>query len=125
MGASVVRESFGSKLQRIDKGAGDFATNADVAAENAMLDLLGRERPDDAILAEESGSNGVRGGRTWLIDPLCGTLNYAARMRLVAVNVALKTGDRFTAAAVADAFSDDIFWTDGASSFVRTGTVDK
>jgi myo-inositol-1(or 4)-monophosphatase len=125
MGASVVRECFGSKLQRFEKGGGDFATNADVAAENAMLELLRRHRPDDAILAEESGSSGVKGGRVWLIDPLCGTLNYAAKMRLVAVNVALKTDDRFTAAAVADAFSDDLFWTDGASSFVRTGTIDK
>jgi len=125
LGASVVRECFGSKLQRYDKGAGDFATNADVAAENAMLEMLRRERPDDAVLAEESGATGVRGGRMWLIDPLCGTLNYAAKMRLVAVNVALKTGDRFAAAAVADAFSDDIFWTDGAASFVRNGTIDK
>src|SRR6476660_1893577 len=98
MGASVVRECFGSKLQRFEKGGGDFATNADVAAENAMLELLRRHRPDDGILAEESGSSGIKGGRVWLIDPLCGTLNYAAKMRLVAVNVALKTGDRFTAA---------------------------
>jgi len=125
MGASVVRECFGSKLQRYNKGAGDFATNADVAAENAMLEMLRRERPDDSVLAEESGSSGLSGERLWLIDPLCGTLNYAAKMKLVAVNVALKSGDRFTAAAVADAFSDDIFWTDGAVSFVRNGTIDK
>jgi myo-inositol-1(or 4)-monophosphatase len=125
LGASVVRESFGSELQRFEKGAGDFATNADVDAENAILEMLRRERPEDAILAEESGSSGARGGRTWLIDPLCGTLNYAAKMRVVAVNVALKADDRFIAAAVADAFGDDIFWTDGASSFVRTQTADK
>jgi myo-inositol-1(or 4)-monophosphatase len=125
LGASVVRESFGAKLQRFEKGAGDFATNADVDAENAILHLLRRERPQDAILAEESGSSGDTGGRTWLIDPLCGTLNYAAKMRLVAVNVALKDGDRFSAAAVADALGDDIFWTDGASSFVRNGTIDR
>ena len=105
---------FGTTLQRLDKGAGDFATNADIEAENAMLALLHRERPEDAILGEESGRSGASSGvRTWLIDPLCGTLNYAARMRVVAVNVALRVEGGFIAAAVADPFNDEIFWTDG------------
>ena len=109
----------------MDKGAGDFATNADLEAENAMLAVLRRERTDDAILGEESGRSGPGdSSRTWLIDPLCGTLNYAARMRVAAVNVALQSGARFIAAAVADPFSDEIFWTDGVSAFVRADRVD-
>jgi myo-inositol-1(or 4)-monophosphatase len=73
-GATVVRQRFGTTLQRLDKGAGDFATNADVEAENAMLAVLRRERPQDAIFGEESGRTGAGGGlRTWLIDSLCGT----------------------------------------------------
>src|SRR4029453_6679640 len=104
-GAAVVRRRFGTTLQRLDKGAGDFATNADIEAENAMLAFLHRERPEDAILGEESGRSGASSAsRTWLIDPLCGTLNYAARMRVVAVNVALRAGAGFIAAAVADPF---------------------
>ena len=124
-GAAVVRRRFGSVLQRLDKGAGDFATNADVEAENAMLAFLHRERPADVILGEESGRSGARSAlRTWLIDPLCGTLNYAARMRVVAVNVALRTGGRFSAAAVADPFNDEIFWTDGVSASLRVNGRD-
>jgi hypothetical protein len=58
-----------------------FATNADIEAENAMLAVLRHERPSDAILGEESGrTEAADNGRTWLIDPLCGTLNYAARV---------------------------------------------
>jgi myo-inositol-1(or 4)-monophosphatase len=120
-GATVVRRRFGTTLQRLDKGAGDFATNADIEAENAMLAVLRRERPQDAIFGEESGRTGAGGGlRTWLIDPLCGTLNYAARMRVVAVNVALRTNEKFTAAAVADPFNDEIFFTDGMSAFLKS-----
>jgi myo-inositol-1(or 4)-monophosphatase len=121
-GATVVRRRFGTALQRLDKGAGDFATNADVEAENAMIAVLRRERPEDAILGEESGRSGPRNGlRTWLIDPLCGTLNYAARMRVVAVNVALRARGRFIAAAVADPFNEEVFCTDGVSTFLRSG----
>jgi myo-inositol-1(or 4)-monophosphatase len=119
-GASIVRSRFGTALERIDKGAGDFATSADVEAEHAMLALLRRERAHDAVLGEETGRTGAGdGGRIWLIDPLCGTLNYAARMRVSAVNVALKAGGIFLAAAVADPFNDEVYWTDMASACVR------
>ena len=119
-GAAVVRHGFGTTLQRLDKGAGDFATNADIEAETAMLALLHRERPEDAILGEETGRSGASAGiRTWFIDPLCGTLNYAVRMRVAAVNVALRAGGAFIAAAVADPFNDEIFWADGESAFLR------
>ena len=124
-GAAVVRRYFGTTLRRLEKGAGDFATNADREAEHTMLALLRRERPADAILGEESGRSGARSSvRTWLIDPLCGTLNYAVRMRVVAVNVALRSGGRFLAAAVADPCNDEMFWTDGRAAFLRVGGQD-
>jgi myo-inositol-1(or 4)-monophosphatase len=119
-GASVVRRYFGTSLDRLDKGGGDFATNADVEAEHAMLAVLNRECPDDTILGEETGQTGSPAGlRTWLIDPLCGTLNYAARMRVVAVNVALKIEGRLSAAAVADPFASEVYWTDGVKTGMR------
>jgi myo-inositol-1(or 4)-monophosphatase len=124
-GAAVVRNRFGTTLQRLDKGSGDFATNADIESENAMLALLRRERPQDSILGEESGLTGASSGlRTWLIDPLCGTLNYAAGMRVAAVNVALRVASAFTVAAVADPFNDEIFWTGGVSAFLRVAGKD-
>jgi myo-inositol-1(or 4)-monophosphatase len=49
------------------------------------------------------------------VDPLCGTLNYAVGNMLVAVNVALRDG----AAAVADPFSGEVFFTDGETARVR------
>ena len=124
-GAVVVRRYFGTTLRHFEKGAGDFATHADLEAEHAMLAMLQRDRPGDAILGEESGHGGANGSlRTWLLDPLCGTLNYAVRMRVAAVNVALRMGGRFLAAAVADPFNDEIFWTDGTSAFLRVGDRD-
>jgi len=119
-GAAVVRRCFGTALERKDKGAGDFSTNADVEAESAMLAILRRERDHDAILGEETGQSGsANAARTWLIDPLCGTLNYAARMRVAAVNVALRAGSEFLAAAVADPFNEEVYWTDMRSAFLR------
>ncbi|WP_328537844.1 inositol monophosphatase family protein [Streptomyces sp. NBC_00344] len=115
-GADVVHTMYGRRLARIDKGAGDFATAADIAAEKAILDVIRAARPDDAVLGEESGHQGASDAvRQWLVDPLCGTLNYAVGSTLVAVNVALRGG----AAAVADPFSGEVFFTDGATARVR------
>jgi myo-inositol-1(or 4)-monophosphatase len=121
-GAAVVRARFGQPLDRYAKSGTDFATAADIESEKAILDVLRAARPDDGVLAEESGRDGDPGAdRVWLVDPLCGTLNFAARTPLVAVNVALRTGGEVTAAASADPFSGEVFWTDGSTAHVRRG----
>jgi myo-inositol-1(or 4)-monophosphatase len=125
-GAAVVRDLYGGRLARRPKSAGDFATEADVAAEQAILDVLRAARPHDAVTAEESGRSGAEGAhRRWLVDPLCGTLNYAARTMLVGVNVALRAGTEVTAAATADPFAGEVFWTDGSRARLRTDGGDE
>ncbi|MEU6511800.1 inositol monophosphatase family protein [Streptomyces sp. NPDC046942] len=120
-GAAVVRDLYGGRLARYDKSAGDFATEADLAAERAILDVLRAARPDDAVTGEESGRSGAADARRrWLVDPLCGTLNYAVRTMLAGVNVALREDARVTAAATADPFSGEVFWTDGDAAWVRS-----
>ncbi|OIJ86719.1 inositol monophosphatase family protein [Streptomyces colonosanans] len=120
-GADVVRAMYGQRLTRIDKGAGDFATAADVDAEKAILGVIHAARPDDAVLGEEGGRQGAaEASREWLVDPLCGTLNYAVGNMLVAVNVALRGGP----AAVADPFSGEVFYTDGEIAWVRHDGAD-
>jgi myo-inositol-1(or 4)-monophosphatase len=77
------------------------------------------------VTGEENGHTGPDDAeRTWLVDPLCGTLNYAARTMLVAVNVPLGEGSGITAAAVVDPFSGEVFWTDGRRACVRRGDAD-
>jgi len=120
-GAEVVRRRFGTAMARIDKGGGDFATTADVESEAAMFRVVRAKRPVDAVLGEESGrAGGTDDSRVWLIDPLCGTLNYAAGMRVVAVNAALRAASGILAAAVADPFTEEVFRADGQSAHVRT-----
>src|SRR5262245_18157056 len=105
-GAAVVRARYGAPLERYVKTGHDFATAADLEAEQAILEVIRAALPDDAFLAEEGGLTGS-GERTWLVDPLCGTLNFAARTPLVAVNVALRTPAGTIAAAVIDPFADE------------------
>ncbi len=119
-GAAVVRARFGTALARFDKAPMDFATDADIEAERAILDVLRAARPADAFQGEELGGSGdAASGRTWLIDPLCGTANFAAQTPLVAVNVALREGDGIAVGASGAPLSGEVFWTDGDAAYVR------
>nr|WP_218844892.1 inositol monophosphatase family protein [Microbacterium pseudoresistens] len=50
-------------------------TDADLAAERSVRELLRAERPDDGILGEEYGTEGDT-HRQWIIDPIDGTANF-------------------------------------------------
>ncbi len=89
-GTAVVDDMYGSALAVEHKTATDFATAADRAAEQAILDVIRASRPDDGFEGEELGAVRVGTlGRTWLVDPLCGTVNFAVEAPAFCVNVAL------------------------------------
>lgn len=120
-GADVVRRDYGTESVRYAKSATDFATQTDLDAETAIMQVIATHRPADLRTGEESGDSGddVGSGRRWLIDPLCGTLNFAAATPLVVINVALLEGGRARAAAAVDPIAGETFWTDGSKAFVR------
>ncbi|MEU4411711.1 inositol monophosphatase family protein [Nocardia salmonicida] len=118
--SAVIRSAFHAPLTRYAKQGDDFATQADIAAEKAILDVLATACPGDRFVAEESGVTGpARSDRTWFVDPLCGTRNFAVDTVLVAVNVALRVGDTVTVAATADPFAEEVFWTAEEGAFLR------
>lgn len=123
-GADVVRAAYGRDVTRHAKGGLDFATDTDVEAERAILDVIAAARPGDARVGEESGAAEGSSGRRWLVDPLCGTLNFAAETPLVAVNVALLEGDRSVASVTADPVSGETFWAGPEGAFVRRAGAD-
>jgi myo-inositol-1(or 4)-monophosphatase len=126
VGAEVVRAHYGASLTRFAKSAGDFATTADIEAEKAIVDVLRTARPDDLVLGEEGGHTGNgESDRLWLVDPLCGTVNFAARNMLASVNVALRADGQVTVAGSGDPFTDEVFWTDRAAAYVRHGGMDQ
>jgi histidinol-phosphatase len=57
---------------------GSPMTDADVAAERAMLAALLHESPDDGVIGEEVGSSAGASGRRWIADGIDGTRFFAA-----------------------------------------------
>ena len=134
-GAAVLRSMYGTELEHTAKSATDFATAADVAAERAILEVISTARPDDAVVGEELGETAGRSAdRRWFVDPLCGTLNFAATTPTFCVNVALRVAGSTTVAVVAHPPTGEVYWADGDSFGIlgreqplvetRTRTVD-
>ena len=85
-------------------GERDLVTAADVAVEEAIRAAL--EGSAIPVVGEERG--GEVSGSHWLVDPICGTRNYASGIPLWCVNVALVENDHVTAAVVGDPSTDEI-----------------
>lgn len=68
----------------------DVTTDADVEAEQIVLDGISHAFPDDAILSEESRSDVcTRTHRLWVIDPLDGTTNFVTGLDAYGVSISL------------------------------------
>lgn len=108
-GAAVVRAGFGRPLASTLKGEVDPVTEIDRAAEEAILGTILRQRPDDGTLAEESGGEGWREGRRWVVDPLDGTINYLHGIPHIAVSVALYQEGVGQVGVVVDVMRGDVY----------------
>jgi histidinol-phosphatase len=64
-------------------------TDADLAVERAIRDVLAAERPDDAVLGEEFRDPTPGAERVWVIDPIDGTKNFVRGVPVWATLIAL------------------------------------
>jgi myo-inositol-1(or 4)-monophosphatase len=128
-GAAAVLGVAGDALAVRRKGApADLVSAADRAGEEAIVALLRRERPDDAITGEEGADVGGA-KRRWLVDGIDGTVNYLRAIPQWCVAVALERDGEPLAAAVLDPVRDELFSAvrgegttrDGAALRVRAG----
>lgn len=134
------------------KSRRDVVTDVDYRSEELILAAIRERYPQDAILAEESGSHAGRAGggdeagggdgagegrgagagarrpagdrhRTWVIDPLDGTVNYANGIPFYCVSIGLVEGDRPVAGVVLDPARDDLYAATADGPATLNGSV--
>lgn len=100
-------------LQVTMKGAGDFVSKADIAAETILREELLGARPTYGWLGEETGeTKGDDPTRRWIVDPLDGTTNFLHGLPHWAVSIALEHKGEVVAGVIFDAAKDEMFYAE-------------
>ncbi len=105
--AALVRASraqgFGIATKSTDT---DMVTDVDHASDRLIVEMLAARRPNDAILAEESGPADGVSGVCWVVDPIDGTTNFVYDHPPYTVSIAAVVGDTPIAGVVHDVAPD-------------------
>ena len=108
-----------SRFSPKEKGPKDLVTEADVASQKAIREVLLGTFPDHDFLAEEEAADRVSSGLAaipqrnseyrWIVDPLDGTANYVHRLQTYAVSIALEHKNDLILGVVYDPVSEECF----------------
>ena len=115
----VARDAGNLLVQRLgsaqisNKGDIDLVTEADIAAEELIIDRIRSHYPLHGILAEESGEAVLEGRQQsdwkWIIDPLDGTTNYAHGYPCFCVSIAVEHAGTLEIGVVYDPMRNEMF----------------
>jgi myo-inositol-1(or 4)-monophosphatase len=89
-GEVLLRYHVNRDFQVSKKGPINLVTEADVAAEQAVIKRIRETFPSHQILAEEQGELEGDPDFRWLIDPLDGTTNFAHSYPMFCVSIGLE-----------------------------------
>ena len=101
------------KLQVSNKGPSDFVTNADIKTEKTIIEELKKAKPHYSILSEEKGLELNKDkNKTWIIDPIDGTINFLHGVPHFAISIALKIEKEIIAGLIFDPIKNEIFYAE-------------
>lgn len=98
-------------LHVVKKKENDFASLADKASEQAIIEVIRKAHPDHAILGEEGGLIGnQQASHIWIIDPLDGTTNFLHGFPHYAISIALQIDGEIRHGLIHDPVRDETFY---------------
>ena len=91
------------------KGRANPVTEADLAAEQAILDVVLKRFPTHDFLTEERAPRVSGSDFVWVVDPIDGTVNFAHGFPHSGASVAVTRRGVTVAAGIYDPFRDELF----------------
>lgn len=98
------------ELNYKNKDRSDFATKADVEAEEKIVAILTKNFPTHNIIAEEKNRINKGSEYTWVIDPLDGSLFYIKGLPLFAVSIGLLQDNQPVLGVIYDISAKDLYF---------------
>ncbi|SDL18810.1 myo-inositol-1(or 4)-monophosphatase [Maridesulfovibrio ferrireducens] len=121
---NIIKEGWKKPKNIKHKGRIDLVTETDLAVELFLKEELSKILPGSSFLAEETAGNAELVDRTWIIDPLDGTTNFAHGLPMVATSVALWIDDSIALGIINLPILNEIFTTvKGDGAFMNGETI--
>lgn len=120
-GAAQLQHFFNGEFKISNKeGMNNLVTEADHAAEKAIIDVIQTNFPNHFILSEESGEIVTDSEYKWIIDPIDGTVNFANGIPICCVSIGLeKNGEMIMGAVQAPIIGEKYFAEKGQGAFLN------
>ena len=100
----------------------DLVSEADLASERTIRELLAERRPRDGFVGEEGDHVEGVSGLSWVVDPLDGTVNFVFGIPQWCVSVAVRDAHGTVAGAIYDPNREELFAvTRGGRATLRNG----
>lgn len=107
---AIIQDFAARRFDIIHKGRINLVTEADLASEKHIKELIAARYPTHKILAEESGiSHHAEADYCWIIDPLDGTTNFAHGFPCYCVSIGLEHKGEIIAGVIYDPTRDEMF----------------
>ncbi|MBS0263171.1 MAG: inositol monophosphatase [Planctomycetes bacterium] len=108
--AGRILQDWAGRFTVSEKGPADLVTEADVASQTAIFELLHAKFPEHGFLGEEGLSQPAGAGEfRWIVDPLDGTSNYVHRFPYYAVSIGLEHRRELVGGVIYDPTRDEMF----------------
>jgi myo-inositol-1(or 4)-monophosphatase len=112
-GASELKRFFnGSFVISNKEGINNLVTEADHAAEKAIMQVIQTEYPDHFILSEETGEIIQDSTYKWIIDPIDGTVNFANGIPICCVSIGLEKEGEMIMGAVYNPIMNEFYFAE-------------
>ena len=108
---SAYRDALEKNTHEVDKKEGnDIATFTDRYMEERIVDAIRARYPDHRFIGEEFGVRKSDSPYDWLIDPIDGTINYAAGIPMFGTSVALRKDGQAIYGLIIDWPNDTVYY---------------
>lgn len=109
-GAAELKRFFnGSYAIRNKEGLNNLVTDADEAADKAIINVIKTEFPSHGIVSEESREIVSESEYKWIIDPIDGTVNFANNIPICCVSIGLEKNGKMLMGAVFNPIMNEFF----------------
>lgn len=121
-GAAMLQHFYNGSFKISNKeGINNLVTEADHAAETAIIDVIQTAYPDHFILSEETGEIKTTSEYKWIIDPIDGTVNFANGIPICCVSIAVEKAGEIIMGTVYNPLMNEMFFAEKGKGATLNG----